>query len=137
MSESLNMAAIRRVYNDPGNPLVFQEILSENATWTLVEGFPYSGTYTGVNSILEDFFGRLLTNVFESIIPYAEFFYETNEHIIVLGIYKGKTKAKNIPFTARFTHTYKVKEGKVISFHQCADTIQIARALDSFNMPVK
>ena len=49
---------------------------------------------------------------------------------IGLGQYVGRARATGKSFTARFAHVWTLQEGKIVRLQQCADTVQLARALD-------
>ncbi|HVI46215.1 MAG TPA: hypothetical protein VM802_15170 [Chitinophaga sp.] len=133
---SATIDIVKKIYDNPGDPSVFREVLAPDASWTIVHGFPYSGTYIGSESLLNDFFAYLLGNVLDEIIPFPEVYFEINEYVIVTGFYKGRAKTTGLTFTASFTHIYKLEKEKIVTFQQCADTVQIARALKTLEIIV-
>ena len=42
--------------NEDGSKL--PEVLHEKINWDIIKGFPYGGTYDGLKSVFEDFFGK-------------------------------------------------------------------------------
>jgi uncharacterized protein len=93
-----------------------------------VDGFPYGAVYVGLDSVLGDFFGRLFTDFDEFVANGSEFF-ESGERVIALGSYSGRARRSGKRFTARFAHVWTLQDGLIVRLQQCADTVQLARAL--------
>ena len=132
MSDSPNIAVVRRLYEARGNPEVIRQVLAIKVRWEVVDGFPYGGVYVGLDSVLNDFFGRLFTDFDEFVANGSEFF-ESGEHIIALGNYAGRARRSGKKFTARFAHVWTLQDGLIVRLQQCADTVQLARALAGEN----
>ena len=96
--------------------------------WKVVDGFPYGAVYVGLESVICDFFGRLFTDFDEFVATGSEFF-ESGERVIALGSYSGRARTTGKRFTARFSHVWTLHEGLIVRLQQCADTVQLARAL--------
>jgi hypothetical protein len=65
MSNSTQVAIVRRLYEARGNPEVIRQVLALDVRWEVVEGFPYSGVYVGLDDVLRNFFGRLFSGLRE------------------------------------------------------------------------
>ena len=128
MSHSPNVSVVRRLYQARGNPEVIKEVLASDVRWEVVDGFPYSGVYEGLDAVLHDFFGRLFTDLDEFVADASEFL-ESGDRVIALGHYSGHAAQTDKRFTARFAHVWTLKNGLIVRLQQCADTVQIARAL--------
>jgi uncharacterized protein len=128
MSESPNVSVVRRLYQARGNPDILSQVLASYVRWEVVDGFPYSGIYIGLDNVLSDFFGRLFTDFDEFVADGSEFF-ESGDRVIALGSYSGRARKTDKRFTARFAHVWTLKGGLIVRLQQCADTIQLARAL--------
>jgi uncharacterized protein len=128
MSESPNVSVVRRLYQARGNPDIISQVLASDVRWEVVDGFPYSGIYIGLDNVLSDFFGRLFTDFDEFVADGSEFF-ESGDRVIALGSYSGRARKTDKRFTARFAHVWTLKGGLIVRLQQCADTIQLARAL--------
>jgi uncharacterized protein len=128
MSDSPNVSLVRRLYQARGNPEVIRQLLASNVLWEVVEGFPYGAVYVGLERVLRDFFGRLFTDFDEFVANGSEFF-ESGEHVIALGSYSGRARRTGKRFTARFAHVWTLRDGLIVRLQQCADTVQLARAL--------
>jgi uncharacterized protein len=128
MLDSAQVAVVRRLYEARGNPEVIRQVLAPDVRWEVVEGFPYSGVYVGLDDVLHNFFGRLFQD-FEGFVATGSEFFESGDHVIALGSYTGRVKATGRDFTARFAHVWTLQGGKIVRLQQCADTVQLTRAL--------
>ena len=128
MAESAQVAIVRRLYEARGNPDVIRQVLAADVRWEVVEGFPHSGIYVGLDNVLRDFFGRLFQD-FESFVAVGSEFLESGDRVIALGSYTGRAKSTGRDFTARFAHVWTLQGGSIIRLQQCADTVQVVRAL--------
>ena len=128
MSDSPNVSVVRRLYQARGDPEVIRRVLASDVRWEVVDGFPYGAVYVGLDSVLRDFFGRLFTDFDEFVATGSEFF-ESGERVIALGSYSGRARTTGKRFTARFSHVWTLHEGLIVRLQQCADTVQLARAL--------
>jgi ketosteroid isomerase-like protein len=128
MSESPNVAVVRRLYQARGNPEVIRQVLASDVRWEVVDGFPHSGIYVGLDNVLSNFFGRLFTDFDEFVADGSEFF-ESGDRVIALGTYSGHARKTDKRFTARFAHVWTLKGGLIVRLQQCADTVQLARVL--------
>ncbi len=128
MSDSAQVDVVRRLYEARGNPEVIRQVLAPDVRWEVVEGFPYSRVYVGLDDVLRSFFGRLFQD-FESFVATGSEFFKSGDRVIALGSYTGRAKATGRDFTARFAHVWTLQGGKIIRLQQCADTVQVTRAL--------
>jgi uncharacterized protein len=128
MPESPQVAAVRRLYDARGNPDIIRQVLAPDVRWEVVEGFPYGGVYVGLDDVLRNFFGRLFQD-YENFVATGSEFFESSDRVIVLGVYTGRAKGTGKEFTARFAHVWTLQHGKIIRLQQCADTVQVTRAL--------
>lgn len=128
MAESAQVAIVRRLYEARGNPDVIRQVLAADVRWEVVEGFPHSGIYVGLDNVLRDFFGRLFQD-FESFVAVGSEFLESGDRVIALGSYTGRARSTGRDFTARFAHVWTLQGGSIIRLQQCADTVQVVRAL--------
>jgi ketosteroid isomerase-like protein len=128
MSDSTQTAVVRRLYEARGNPDVIRQVLATDVRWEVVEGFPHSGVYVGLENVLRDFFGRLFQD-FESFVAEGSEFFESGDHVIALGTYTGRARATGKQFTARFAHVWTLQGDRITRLQQCADTVQVVRVL--------
>jgi ketosteroid isomerase-like protein len=126
-TESKNIAAVRRLYEARGNPDIVKTVLAPDVHWEVVEGFPYSGVYQGLNGVF-DFLTRLFRDFEDWHTEPAEIF-EAGGRVVALGFYSARAKATGKGFEARFAHVWTVRDGVIVRLQQCADTVQLAKAL--------
>jgi ketosteroid isomerase-like protein len=126
-TESKNIVAVRRLYEARGNPDIVNTLLAPDVRWEVVEGFPYSGVYQGLNGV-SDFFTRLFGDFEDWHTEPAEIF-EAGDRVIGLGFYSARARTTGKSFKARFTHVWTVRNGVIVRLQQCADTVQLEKAL--------
>lgn len=100
----------------------------ENIEWTEAEGFPYGGTYTGADSILENVFMKLGTE-WENFSAVPDQFLDAGDSIVALGHYSGKYNASGKSMKVPFAHVWTLRDGKIIKFVQYTDTLKVSEAL--------
>ena len=130
MTDATNIAVVRRFYDGLGAPDTIGQLLSPTVRYEIVPGFPYSDVYVGWDSIMRDFFGRLLQD-FEDWRTEVSELIEAGDRVFALGTYSARAKATGKTFTARFSHVWTLQGGMIVRLQQCADTVQLARALES------
>ena len=128
--ESGNLATVRRLYEARGNPTVIREVLDRDVRWEVVEGFPYSDVYLGLDDVLGRFFARLFAD-FEDWHTEPSEFFETDNRVFALGTYTARAITTGRTFKARFAHVWTMRDGRIVRLQQVADTAQIAQALES------
>lgn len=102
--------------------------LAADVKWTEAEGFPYGGTYTGPDAVLQNVFMRLGAEWDGFTVVPHELVAE-GETVVALGEYSGTYKATGKRFSAPFAHVWKLRGGKAVSFQQYTDTAVVQRAL--------
>ena len=129
MSDSPNIALVRRLYDSGMAPEVTAEIISPDLVWDITPGFPHSGVYHGWDSVGRDFFGRMMPD-FESYSAGAEeFFADDENHVFVYGHYHAITKSGE-KADVRFIHLWTVRDGKLVHLRQAADSHVLQQALN-------
>ena len=122
------IAVVRRLYEARGNPTIIRQLLSPDVRWEVIEGFPYSDVYIGLDDVLGRFFARLFGD-FEDWHSEPSEFFEAADHVIAIGTYSARAKATGKTFKARFAHVWTLRDGVIVRLQQCADTAQLAKAL--------
>jgi ketosteroid isomerase-like protein len=95
--------------------------VTENISWTEAKGFPYAGTYIGLESIIKNVFSRLGSEWIDYKFT-PEDYVASDDKVVAYGTYTGTYKITNKSFTARVAHVWKLKDGKIISFEQFVDS---------------
>jgi uncharacterized protein len=129
MTDTANITVVRRLYGNLGSPEILTQVLSPTIRWEIVPGFPYGGVYVGVDAVFGDFFGRVLKDFEEWRTEMSDLF-DAGERVIALGTYSGRAKATGKTFSARFAHLWTLDGGVLVRLQQCADTLQLARAME-------
>jgi ketosteroid isomerase-like protein len=129
VTDSANIAVVRRFYANLGSPEILGQVLSPTIRWEIVPGFPCGGVYSGVDSVFRDFFGRVLQDFEDWRTEMSELF-DAGDRVVALGTYSGRAKATGKAFTARFAHLWTLEGGVLVRLQQCADTVQLARAME-------
>lgn len=102
--------------------------VAENISWTEAKGFPYAGTYIGLENITKNVFSRLGSEwIGYKFTP--EDYVASENKVVAYGTYSGIYKKTNKPFEARVAHVWKLKNGKIISFEQIVDSKPVDEAL--------
>jgi len=125
-----NLNSVRGVYDAfaKGDIPAVLDFLSPDIEWTEAEGFPYGGTYTGPNAVLEGVFMRLGAE-WDGFSAVPDEFIDGGDAVVALGKYGGTYKATGKSLQVNFAHVWKVREGKAVRFVQYVDTLLVQRAL--------
>ena len=126
MSDTSQIALIRKLYDARGNVNIFKSLLADDLEYDIAEGFPNGGVYRGIDTVVNDFFAFFAD--FDEFYAEGDEYFESGDHVIVLGRYFGVTK-KGRRVQSRFAHFWTLRDGKVGRLQQTADTLLIAQAL--------
>src|SRR5215813_551182 len=126
MSDTSQIALIRKLYAAMGDVNSFKSLLAEDAEWDIAEGFPNGGVYHGVEKTVSDFFPFLAD--FNEFYAKGDEYFASGDHVIVLGNYLGVSKIGR-KVKSRFAHFWTIRDGKIARLQQTGDTLLIARAL--------
>ncbi|HDR4726665.1 nuclear transport factor 2 family protein [Bacillus cereus group sp. Sample62] len=131
MSKS-NLEIIRSTYEGSAssNAKHLVEALAEKVEWTEAEGFPYGGTYIGVEAIMENVFNRLGSE-WDDYKASVNMYHEVNgkDVIIAEGVYSGVYKETGKSFEAEFVHVWQLENGKIVKFKQYVDSYIVREAM--------
>jgi uncharacterized protein len=126
-TESKNIVAVRRLYEARGNPDIVKTVLAPDVHWEVVEGFPYSGVYQGLNGV-SDFFTRL-SGDFENWHTEPAEIFEAGDRVIGLDFYSARAKAPGRSLQNPFRAHLDGAGRRHRPLQHCADTVQLAKAL--------
>src|SRR5262245_30984519 len=90
-TQNQNVAAVRPRIAARGNPDIVKTVPWPDVRREVVEGFPDSGIYQGLNGVF-DFFTRLFAD-FEDWHTEASEIFEAGEHVVGLRFYSARSKA--------------------------------------------
>ena len=101
--------------------------VADNISWTEAKGFPYAGTYIGLESVTKNVFSRLGSEwVDYKFTP--EDYVANDDKVVAYGTYTGVYKLTGKSLVARVAHVWKLKDGKITSFEQFVDSKMVADA---------
>lgn len=125
-----NLDLIRATYEGSSeeNGRNLMAVLHPEVEWTEAEGFPYAGTYVGVDALMAGVFARLGS---EWIGYRADVhtYLADGDRAAAFGVYSGTYKATGKSMRAAFAHLYEVRDGKIRRMTQYVDTVMVAKAV--------
>jgi uncharacterized protein len=101
-----------------------KEIVTEDVTWNVTEGFPYAGIYKGLDNVLRGFYARFRSHLDSFAAEHVKWI-DAGESVIVLGYYLMTTKSTTEESRIRFAHIWGIRDGKVTGVWQVADTAKL------------
>ena len=125
MSDTSQVALIRKLYAAMGDVNSFKSLLADDVEWDIAEGFPKGGVYRGIAGVF-DFFK--FVSDFDEFYARGDEYFGSGDHVIVLGHYLGVAK-QGRRVKARFAHFWTIRDGKIGRLQQTGDTLLIAQAL--------
>jgi len=102
--------------------------VAENISWTEAKGFPYAGTYIGLENVTKNVFSRLGSEWIDYKFT-PEDYVASEDKVVAFGTYTGTYKITCKAFIARVAHVWKLKDGKIISFEQFVDSQPVNNAM--------
>src|SRR5262245_22995356 len=117
-------------------PLIFWPVSGQHSSLTHSKRVPEESHVTRPleivpHRLIPEQIGAAIGNCIGVAAPHADGseFVEAGERVIALGSYSGRARRTGKRFTARFAHVWTLQDGKIVRLQQCADTVQLARAL--------
>lgn len=124
---SKNLEIVKGTYEN--GPPAFLAALAPDVEWTEAAGFPYAGTYRGVDEIVQNVFARLGSE-WEGFRAEIEKFHDAGDAIIATGFYSGTYRKTNRAMRASFAHVLTLKDGKIVRFVQYVDSKKVWEAIE-------
>lgn len=100
----------------------------DTISWTEAKGFPYAGTYIGLESITKNVFSRLGNEWIDYKFT-PEDYVASDDKVVAFGTYTGTNKITGKKFEARVAHIWKLKDSKILSFEQFVDSKPVNDAM--------
>ncbi len=104
--------------------------LAPDIEWTEAAGFPYAGTYHGVDEVVSQVFSKLGSE-WKGFGMDVEEVLDAGDTVVAIGVYSGTYRETGKPMTARVVHVWRLRDGKAVGFEQFADTAKVAEALEA------
>lgn len=125
-----NRDIIRRTYEGSPEEKIQHLLaaLSPDVEWTEAEGFPYAGTYVGIDALLQGVFQRLATE-WDDYRADVHTYLAEGDRVAAFGIYSGTYKATGKSMTAHFAHLYQLRDGRIVRMQQYVDSALVQGAL--------
>jgi ketosteroid isomerase-like protein len=126
-----NLEIIKSTYegkNSAENGKNLAKYAASNISWTEAKGFPYAGTYIGIDGITKNGFHRLATE-WTNYKFTPEGYIADSDKVVAYGTYSGTNNQTKKTFTARVAHLWKLKDKKIISFEQFVDSQSVNKVL--------
>jgi ketosteroid isomerase-like protein len=126
-----NLEIIKSTYegsNSEENGQNLAKYAAEDISWTEAKGFPYAGTYTGLENITKNVFSRLGSEWIDYKFT-PESYVSNEDQVVAYGTYSGTYKKTGKTFEARVAHLWKLKDGKIRSFEQFVDSQPVNDAM--------
>jgi len=123
---SANLELVKSTY--VLGPAALIAALAPDVEWTEAAGFPYGGTYRGVDEIVQNVFSRLGSE-WEGFKADVEDFHDAGDTIISTGFYRGTYRETDRPMEASFAHVFTLKDGRIVRFVQFVDSRKVWEAI--------
>jgi uncharacterized protein len=125
-----NIGIIKSTYegeNSEENGKNLAKYVAQDISWTEAEGFPYGGTYIGLENVTKNVFSRLASEWIDYKFT-PEDYIASDDNVVAYGTYSGVYKLTGKAFKARVAHIWKLKDGKIIRFEQFVDSKMVDEA---------
>ena len=104
-------------------------LIADDCAWTEMAGFPYAGTYVGPDAVRDNVFMRIGAE-WDGFTMTVDEVLDAGDAVIGIGTYSGTYKATGKPMRARVVHVFRMRDGKIASFEQFADTLEVAESME-------
>jgi ketosteroid isomerase-like protein len=105
--------------------------MSPDIVWNEAENFPYAdkNPYLGPGAVAAGVFGRIGKD-WDGFAVAMDEVLDAGDKVVATGRYRGVCKATGKAIDAQVVHVWTVKDGKLATFQQYADTLQVAQAME-------
>ena len=129
-----NTGIIQKLYDNfaKGDIEAVGAVVDANVVWNEAENFPFAdgNPYIGFDAVVEGVFSRIGSDWDYWNLTDISLNEMTNNKILVTGRYKAKYKKNGAVIDLQMAHLWTLKDNKVISFQQYADTKGIVDAMN-------
>lgn len=126
-----NLQIIKSIYaseSAEAHSANLKKYLSEDIVWIEAKGFPYAGSYTSFEAIIENVFSKLATEWIDYCFVPEDYLVGENK-VAAYGTYYGTYKTSQKTFKARVMHLWKFKGGNINYFEQIVDSKTVVDAM--------
>lgn len=128
MSTNLDIIKAHYAGSDTKDMAAMLAPLTATTRWTEMAGFPCAGTYIGPEAVVENVF-MALGAAWDGYSLKIDRLIDGGDTIVGVGTYTGTYRNTGKAMTARVTHVWDMKDGKVTQFEQFTDTALVADAM--------
>jgi len=125
-----NIALVRGLYEAFGRgdvPAVLAGF-TDDIEWNEPEGMPYGGQYHGPQAVAEQVFGPVTSDIEDFDVSPEEILAD-GDRVVVLTTVTGTAKESGNKLSMPAAHVWTVRDGKMASFRQMADSATMNAAL--------
>src|SRR5262249_46555031 len=126
MSDTSQIALIRKLYAAMGDVNSFKSLLADDVEYDIAEGFPNGRVYRGLDTTVSEFFPFLAD--FDEFYAKGDEYFESGDHVIVLGHYFGLSK-KGRRVQSRFAHFWTIRAATLGPLHPTPAPLPLPQAL--------
>ncbi|SEJ26358.1 hypothetical protein SAMN04487995_3838 [Dyadobacter koreensis] len=131
MADQSSFAVVKHFYDSfvRGDIEAVVATLSDDLYWRESENFLLGdrNPYLSPDAVVEGVFGRIAKE-FQNYIAGPDELIDGGDAIVAVGRSKGIMATTGKPFDAQYMHVVRVANGKIISFHQVIDTLEVWRS---------
>jgi len=128
-----NVMIVQKLYNDfaKGDIPSVQAAMDDKVVWNEAENFPFAdgNPYIGFDAIAKGVFGRIQSDWEYWNLTDLDLQEMTNNKVLTTGRYQAKYKKNGAVINLQMAHLWTLKDGKIVSFQQFADTKGITDAM--------
>lgn len=118
-----NLDVVQELYRcfKEKNYAAFKKICDKNIIWNQNPGFPSGSSYAGADQVIDNVFKSFDKN-WNNWKFTIDKYHDAGDAVIVTGVYQGEYNKTGKAFISEAAHVYELKNGKVLSFQQYADS---------------
>lgn len=131
MTEQTGIAIVKKFYDSfvEGNIDAVVATLGDDLDWRESENFLLGdrNPYLSPAAVVDGVFGRIVKE-FQDYVAGPTKLIDAGDVVVAVGRSKGIMASTGKPFDAQYMHVVRVADGKIVSFHQVIDTLEIWRS---------
>lgn len=127
---TMNLEAVKAHYAGSATMdlAAMMALITPQSKWVEMAGFPYGGTYTGQDALLNGVFARIGED-WDAFGFKLDRLVDGGDTIIAIGTYWGTCRKTTRKMQARAVHVWDMDDGKLVRFEQFTDTKLVAAAM--------
>ena len=126
-----NVDVVREIYEafDAGDIAGVVARMRPDIVWNEAENYPYAdgNPYRGTTSVME-VMGRIAAE-WDGFTIVRHKLLDAGEWVVMLGRYRGTYRETGRAQNSQVVHVWRIADGKIVTFQQYVDTLQVARVI--------